>query len=53
MRGAVKSWLDVVRDPLLAGQLANSVHGALLVYDLPDLIGSLPSGTVVIESPLK
>lgn len=52
-RGAVRSWRDVVRDPKLPGQLANIVHGALLAYDLPDLVGSLPAGTVVIESPLK
>lgn len=53
LRGSVKSWLDVIRDPTLPGQLANIVHGALLEYDLSDLIDSLPSGTVVMEEPLR
>lgn len=53
MRGAVTSWLAVVRDPTLPGQLANIVHGALLDYDLADLVDSLPSGTVIVEEPLK
>jgi dienelactone hydrolase len=53
LRGAMKSWLDVVRDPALSGQLANIVHGALLEYDLPDLVESLPSSFVVVESALK
>jgi hypothetical protein len=52
LRGAVTSWVDVVRDPTLPGQLANIVHGALLEYDLPDLVESL-SASVVVESPLR
>lgn len=53
LRGGMNSWLDVVRNPLLPGQLVNVVHGALLDYDLTDLVNSLPAGTVVIEDPLK
>jgi len=52
LRGALTSWVDVVRDPTLPGQLANIVHGALLEYDLPDLVESLPL-KVVVESPLR
>ena len=39
---AVPSWSDVVRDPT-AGKLADTVHGALLVYDLPDLVACYQS----------
>lgn len=53
LRGATGSWVEVVRDPNLPGQLANIVHGALLEYDLPDLVNSLPPNTVSAEEPLK
>jgi hypothetical protein len=53
MRGAVTSWTDVVRDPNLPGQLANIVHGALLDYDLPDLVESLRPMSVIVEEPLQ
>lgn len=53
LRGSITSWLDVVRDPTIPGQLPNIVHGALLDYDLPDLVNSLPAGKVVIEDPLR
>ncbi|MEO7773589.1 MAG: hypothetical protein ABIT61_02645, partial [Steroidobacteraceae bacterium] len=53
LRGAVASWTDVIRDPTLPGQLANIVHGALLEYDLPDLVASLRPIPVVIEEPLR
>ena len=33
----VLSWSEVVRDPT-KGKMADVVHGALRVYDLPDLI---------------
>jgi cephalosporin-C deacetylase-like acetyl esterase len=34
------TWSDIVRDPSIKGQLANTVHGALSVYDLDDLLAS-------------
>ncbi len=37
IRGGLRSWADVVRSPRPIDQLANAVHGALAVYDLPDL----------------
>lgn len=52
LRNSITSWLDVVRDPTLPGQLPNIVHGALLDYDLPDLVNSLPAGKVVMEEPI-
>lgn len=50
--GSINSWVDYVRHPEMPGQWANCVYGALKVYDLPDLVASLPQGTVTIESPL-
>ena len=37
---AVPSWSDVVREPSTTGKLADAIHGALRVYDLPDLVAS-------------
>ncbi|MDD4869205.1 MAG: acetylxylan esterase [Kiritimatiellae bacterium] len=35
------SWADVVRTPAATNQIATIIHGALKVYDLPDLVKSL------------
>jgi len=48
----VTSWADVVRTPRSRNQLINSVHGALAVYDLPDLVRLLPADKVSITNPL-
>ena len=45
------SWSDVVRRRPTWNQLINTVHGALTVYDLPDLALSL-GGKLAIEEPL-
>ena len=42
LSGDTPSWSDVVRDPS-TGRLSNTVHGALIVYDLPDLVTSYRS----------
>jgi DNA-binding beta-propeller fold protein YncE/dienelactone hydrolase len=34
---SLSSWASVVRTPVSYNQLTNAVHGALVVYDLPDL----------------
>jgi hypothetical protein len=52
LRHGLRSWSDVVHRPLARHQLANAVHGALVVYDLPDLVATLPAGTVTIEEPV-
>ena len=49
---SLRSWADVVRSPINRNQLINAVHGALRVYDLPDLAATLPSGKVQIIEPL-
>lgn len=52
LRQSLRSWSDVVRTPLARSQLVNTVHGALRVYDLPDLASTLPPGKLRVESPL-
>jgi hypothetical protein len=37
LSGDVPSWSEVVRDPTI-GRMSDTVHGALAVYDLPDLV---------------
>lgn len=49
---SITSWRDVLADPSTPGQLANTVHGALAVYDLPNLLQTLPKEHVRIRSPL-
>jgi dienelactone hydrolase len=46
------SWSGVVRNPAAPGQLANTVHGALGAYDLPDLVRALPKEKVTVEEPV-
>ncbi len=46
------SWSNVVRTPRAIRQLANTVHGALEVYDLPELVASLPPERVTVTEPL-
>lgn len=49
---ALSSWSDLVRHPAAAGHLVNSVHGALRVYDLPDLPRLAGRDQVKIDSPV-
>ncbi len=53
LKRSLRSWSDVVRNPAAGGHLVNAVHGALLAYDLPGLIGSLSSHEVSVEEPVK
>jgi hypothetical protein len=47
----IGSWAEVVRTPLSRNQLINAAHGALRVYDLPDLVVTLPAEKVrVVEA---
>jgi len=52
LRRCLRGWSDVVRTPLAKNQLVNVVHGALTVYDLPDLAGTLPASKLRLEEPL-
>lgn len=40
------NWSDVVSSPLPLGQLETAVHGALTVYDLPNLVDLIGSDKV-------
>ena len=43
---------NVVHTPETKFQLMNAVHGALDVYDLPDLLALFPEGKVRVDEPL-
>lgn len=49
LRDAPHDWSSIVRQPAPVGQLTSTVHGALSVYDLPDLVRSLGPEKVKIE----
>lgn len=49
LRRCTGSWAEVVRTPLARNQFANVVHGALRVYDLPDLAATLGPKLRVLE----
>jgi len=53
LRNCLGSWDEVVRTPMAVNQFVNCVHGALRVYDLPDLAASLPKGRLKIEEPFS
>ncbi len=52
LHNSLASWSDVVHTPRAKRQLVNVVHGALKVYDLPDLLATLPPGQVTVTGPL-
>jgi len=51
--GSPASWADVVRTFAATNQIATIVHGALMVYDLPDLIKSIGPGKVTTGESVK
>ena len=52
LKNCLRSWSDVVRTPQARNQWINVVHGALRVYDLPDLLATLPKEKVKVIDPL-
>jgi hypothetical protein len=50
-RGLV-CWSDVIESGLSVNQLVNTVHGALKIYDLPNLAETL-GDKLTIEQPLN
>ena len=48
---SIKSWTDVVADPLGRNRLTNVVPFALESYDLPDLKRAIASRTTVVQEP--
>lgn len=53
LRECLASWSSVVREPWARNQYINAVHGALTAYDLPDLIKTLPEGSIEVVDPLN
>lgn len=49
---SLQSWRSVVDDTLREQQLTSTIHGALKVYDLPDLADTLPTGMLTLVEPL-
>jgi len=47
----IPSWGEVVKTPETHNQLINTVHGALKVYDLPDLIKLAGASKVKVTQP--
>ncbi len=52
LRNCLNSWADVVRTPMAVAQFENVVHGALMTYDLPDLLATLPEDKLTVIEPL-
>ncbi len=50
LRRAPRDWNSIVGQSAPASRLTSTVHGALAVYDLPDLVRSLGKDKIVIES---
>ena len=50
--GGLVSWDNVVRTPISHNQLAGVVHGALKVYDLPDLAAAIAPRPLAIRNPV-
>lgn len=51
LRGSLISWANIVHSRLTHNQLVNTVHGALKVYDLPDLVAAL-GAKLTVEQPV-
>jgi acetyl xylan esterase AXE1 len=52
LENGLVSWSNVVHKPQSKNQFVNLVHGALRVYDLPDLAETLPTEATKILEPL-
>ncbi|MFA7006105.1 MAG: metalloendopeptidase, partial [Verrucomicrobiia bacterium] len=53
LRRTLASWTSVLREPAAKDQLITTVHGALKVYDLPNLVAAFGKDKVTIEEPTK
>ena len=52
LRRSLISWSNVIHSTITKNQLINTVHGALEVYDLPDLAATIPEDKITILDPL-
>ncbi|MFW6099882.1 MAG: alpha/beta hydrolase family protein [Bacteroidota bacterium] len=53
IKKSLQSWADVVNTPVPEDILDNIVHGALRVYDLPDLVSVVEKPEVNVEEPVN
>ncbi len=53
LRQSLASFSNVVSTPVARGALVNCVHGALELYDLPDLVSVIGSERVTIEKAVN
>jgi len=49
LTGTLASWSNVLEKRIVKRQLINAVHGALQVYDLPDLAGAVGKKLTIVE----
>jgi len=52
LKNCLCCWSALVKTPMAVNQFINVVHGALRVYDLPDLVATMPKEKVAIIEPL-
>lgn len=52
LRRGLVSWSNLLEHPTATNRFANVVHGALRVYDLPDLLATLPAESTRWETPV-
>jgi hypothetical protein len=53
LRKSLVSWSNVVRTPVTRDVLTNTVHGALKIYDLPDLVKLIGSKRIKVQEPVN
>lgn len=46
------SWNNVLQSDITTNQLINTIHGALKVYDLPDLVTCIPKDKLTLVTPV-
>lgn len=49
LQKGLKSWAEVVSDPVPAGVLEHTIHGVLSTYDLPDLVKLVGAKRITVE----
>ena len=49
LRRTLAAWSPLITQPVPAGQLTTTIHGALRAYDLPDLARSLDATPIKID----
>ncbi len=53
LKNSLVSWADVVATPTAVNQFRNLVFGSQKVYDLPDLVNTLPRGKLTVIDPFN